>query len=371
MFNQSHSASRARVAALVVALLAGVSLVAVAAETKAGALERFETATTRVVFSRPLVQTESWQTVTVETGKMPGFREQTQVRYRNPGGTLAEFDPPLDMGEKVRFAYTRDTDLAILFKDADKPWDPKNVQRIATSLDYMPTGFFRQVGPILARRQGDAHLGPLPMKNAAAYACPWIGRGLWIADGTFAGSNIDPWMGPDLAEYATITPEAIFVHELGHMADYNGRHRKLANKDDTDFKGISWRRVPVLNVKRPESQGTFVSDYASTQPAEDFAESIAAYVFHPKQLQKASPEKYDYIKKYVFDDWEAKDQFGPLKPMYPVRRPAPRKVEASVNAPAGPVTTAMPPRTTETPAAPEQPSRGPGILDLLEDIERQ
>jgi len=45
---------------------------------------------------------------------------------------------------------------------------------------------------------------------------------------------------------------------------------------------------------------TFCSHYGSTNPGEDFAESVSAYRFNPSLLKAASVEKYQFIKEHVF-----------------------------------------------------------------------
>ncbi len=45
---------------------------------------------------------------------------------------------------------------------------------------------------------------------------------------------------------------------------------------------------------------TFCSHYGSTNPGEDFAESVSAYRFNPSLLKAASLEKYQFIKEHVF-----------------------------------------------------------------------
>ena len=49
-----------------------------------------------------------------------------------------------------------------------------------------------------------------------------------------------------------------------------------------------------------ESPNKIVSEYGQVNPAEDFAESMAAYRYNPLALLKANPEKYDFLKDKVF-----------------------------------------------------------------------
>jgi hypothetical protein len=43
-----------------------------------------------------------------------------------------------------------------------------------------------------------------------------------------------------------------------------------------------------------------ISRFGQTNPSEDFAESITAYRYNPKELKKIAPEKYNFIKNKIF-----------------------------------------------------------------------
>jgi hypothetical protein len=60
----------------------------------------------------------------------------------------------------------------------------------------------------------------------------------------------------------------------------------------------------------------FVSGYAATNPAEDFAESVSGYRFNPKRLQAIAPEKYEFLKQTVFDGLEFLNEAGCSNPKY-------------------------------------------------------
>ena len=47
-----------------------------------------------------------------------------------------------------------------------------------------------------------------------------------------------------------------------------------------------------------------VSEYGKTSPAEDFAESVVHYRYSPSFLKTRCPEKYNYIKDFVFNQVE-------------------------------------------------------------------
>jgi hypothetical protein len=48
----------------------------------------------------------------------------------------------------------------------------------------------------------------------------------------------------------------------------------------------------------------FVSNYAKTNSAEDFAEAVSTYLLQPHKLKKLDPNKYNFVKTYVFGGQE-------------------------------------------------------------------
>lgn len=52
------------------------------------------------------------------------------------------------------------------------------------------------------------------------------------------------------------------------------------------------------------SSNEYITAYAATSAAEDFAECYSAYVNDPELLQKVTPDKYDFLRDQVFDGRE-------------------------------------------------------------------
>lgn len=73
------------------------------------------------------------------------------------------------------------------------------------------------------------------------------------------------------------------LHEIGHSVDMQG--------------GLAGS-IPGLHPSNsaPFGQDPFVSDYAATQPAEDFAESFRVFHQNPDQLRQLNPEKYSALQ---------------------------------------------------------------------------
>ncbi|MFN3995587.1 MAG: hypothetical protein ACK4GR_03535, partial [bacterium] len=81
------------------------------------------------------------------------------------------------------------------------------------------------------------------------------------------------------------TLEYVLTHEIGHTVDLGFKFVPLNYKS-------SWFIVP----KYPWGIKNFVSSYAESSSAEDFAESFAHFFLDPQKLQKTSPYKYHFIK---------------------------------------------------------------------------
>ena len=99
--------------------------------------------------------------------------------------------------------------------------------------------------------------------------------------------------------FSDMKKKYVVTHELGHNVA-----TKLGDLDDSkEWLNISgWEGLKdKWTVKKKD---TFVSEYAKTNPAEDFAESFTAYRFNPHLLKLVSPEKYSFMKKYVYQGIE-------------------------------------------------------------------
>ena len=94
-------------------------------------------------------------------------------------------------------------------------------------------------------------------------------------------------------------------HELGHIVAKN------TNGLDSDPKWLrlgSWAKKdpndPISEYTIASSTAYFVSAYARTNPFEDFAETFREYRYHGSSLKAYAPEKYAFMKNYVFDGLE-------------------------------------------------------------------
>ncbi len=115
---------------------------------------------------------------------------------------------------------------------------------------------------------------------------------------------------------------AVLIHEMGHVVDLglmegvdgdtnafqDGKRPVLSDDPSVLFYEISW--VSNYDFSEGIHGYSFVSQYAASDPFEDFAESYAAYVLHGEMFREFASsneelaEKYEFLKTYVFDGVE-------------------------------------------------------------------
>ena len=85
---------------------------------------------------------------------------------------------------------------------------------------------------------------------------------------------------------------ARLTHEIAHIVDVKNGGLSRA----PEWEGLSdWRSTK--HGLLPANLKEMLSRRALWGPAEDFAETFAAYRFSPKRLKQKSPKKYNYMKK--------------------------------------------------------------------------
>lgn len=115
------------------------------------------------------------------------------------------------------------------------------------------------------------------------------------------------------AEFNRIEKAQIIFHEFSHNWG-NVRHAEkyqserwqvLSQWQEGDGEDVY--TSGLLPAETP--RGAWVSLYGQKNPAEDFAEAVAAYRFVPFRLKAISPAKYNFIKEQVFNgtDFENAD----------------------------------------------------------------
>lgn len=103
----------------------------------------------------------------------------------------------------------------------------------------------------------------------------------------------DGWENLGL-EGQTGRKDYVVTHELAHVL---GESLQLHERQEwLDLSG--WRETE--DGPQHEGEHHFISGYSMTNPKEDFAETLAAYRYSPQALQAIVPQKYRFMKKYVF-----------------------------------------------------------------------
>lgn len=98
----------------------------------------------------------------------------------------------------------------------------------------------------------------------------------------------------------------VYLHEVGHCVDMN------IGLDPQPSDSSDW--VSLSRLLQQSADGTihypgeapegFVSGYAATSYAEDFAETFAHYRLRPEKTRTRVTAKYEYLKKHVFNGRE-------------------------------------------------------------------
>ncbi|MCD6109650.1 putative zinc-binding metallopeptidase [bacterium] len=106
---------------------------------------------------------------------------------------------------------------------------------------------------------------------------------------------------------------SVLVHEMGHVVDtglYTGNswygksefmdgNIPIYNDDlSLRFYKITWENDKKL--KKGAKESDFVSEYAMTDPFEDFAETYNFYILHGKQFREMTEFDRSLMRKYLF-----------------------------------------------------------------------
>ncbi len=235
------------------------------------------------------------------------LRKLTQIPERKPGSIcvwcrdLSEqktYNVPADcksvicaakaaFGEKegLRMLYLMDrfgfNSSADIFKNSS-PWKADELDQAIKTMREMPSFMF-----------------PLdPNQKFTHYT-----RGTGQTRGSLeiiANASMEFYSGFDHLESNDIR-SYIFVHEWGHNLGSDLKiytSKEWLDLSDWVDKGGQW------TLGNPKA---VISNYAKTNPSEDFAESIATYRYNPQLLLAINPEKYKFIKEVVFQGIEYLD----------------------------------------------------------------
>jgi len=131
------------------------------------------------------------------------------------------------------------------------------------------------------------HLLPLDENRS----CTRLHKDYTLGLGVLANATIT--FANDWNNYGPGLMEATVLHEMAHNF---GSDKKIDESKD-------WLAASGWTQKGEEwvaTKDNFVSDYAASNPHEDFAETTVAYRYDPEKLKRLSPEKYKILKDKVF-----------------------------------------------------------------------
>ncbi len=177
--------------------------------------------------------------------------------------------------------------------DRGKRWSKKDAERVASAFDRLPDALLRPASDWKVRWYRDpVTTGRGGEKKPDASATTVVEKA-WISmsDTLFKKGREDKC-------YSTVT------HELGHVIQYALRSSNpyvaralVASLGTPGFTSISWTLAATDGLK---SYNGFVSDYARSGNREDFAESVEFYWLNPRELERANPRKYRFMRDEVF-----------------------------------------------------------------------
>lgn len=202
-------------------------------------------------------------------------------------------------GESERFGglYNPFTNRAMLFDRASTPADASLAEVKAREADLRGTML--------------QELGHAWQIRSASRANP----GVW---GVLTGILGIVWQKPDfLSEWArisgwTVKPAWSLASLFGERATPNLGNGSTA-MTDVSFS-LFGKQIRLGNLTDleydPAKKETFVSEYARTDPYEDFADSVIAYFADPEVLRRRSPEKYAFMRDRVMGGKEYMNAYG-------------------------------------------------------------
>jgi hypothetical protein len=216
------------------------------------------------------------------------------------------------MNIKAKTGYSLSLDQSINQGKADQIWSAKEVREMDSMASKMPPELRNLPRLSEFERQGDHLRGHGHGTHVAAYASPGYGGAGSAQLVTYdAGlSNLTNGKNP----YEVVSwPQEVFIHELCHHHDYKGYYAtnfsgSTSSQKESAFRKISgWKEVTDDKGRsswKPSEEAKFVSGYARSNPAEDYAESCMNYILHPQELKSKAPEKYAYMKEFHFKNKE-------------------------------------------------------------------
>ncbi len=216
----------------------------------------------------------------------------------------------------AKSGYVLSLDQTINQNMADQIWSAKEVRELDAAASKMPKQIRSLPHLKSIERMADGYRKSFHTGGVAAFASPEISgykKAELVMYDSALGGTITKGSSYDQASW----PQEVLIHEICHHYDFKGYYATNEGTMTTEQKGSAFSALSGWKEKTGKNGGTtwvhndkaqFVSSYASTQPAEDFAETCANYILYPNVLAKKAPSKYAYMKNSVFAGNEFKDK---------------------------------------------------------------
>jgi hypothetical protein len=195
-------------------------------------------------------------------------------------------------------------------RDEDYLFDANEWKAFWLQAHLLPKSMLRM--PSLSTLHRVPH-GFMPPEWSASGTCGWA-LGYWKSGIILLGDRCLVLNRSNVHDQSEFFYEAT-THEIAHrLSSWNfvtGQWGPATSLDqDPEFLALSnWgieELVPqdgsrVVRRWKSGSNAKFVSLYAGTSPAEDFAESVGHFRTHPNESLNSTPEKYQFVKNRIFD----------------------------------------------------------------------
>ena len=193
--------------------------------------------------------------------------------------------------------YIVSADQQLNPKNKPQLFSPSEIRTMDKAIRKLPPSMLHMPGLKNIYRVTDGHRHHSHGATTAAYADKF-NESIVAYEGCLSGNN-----------------QTNIIHEIAHHHDFknadffsiyfssNESWRNLSGWD-TGSTSLNINNGTIEKKYSHRENKQFVRDYAATNPAEDYAESIAYYIENGSYLKTLDPEKYAFLKKHVFEGKE-------------------------------------------------------------------
>jgi hypothetical protein len=207
---------------------------------------------------------------------------------------------------KAKTGYFLSIDQTINQGLGEQIWSAAEVQELEAAADKLPRNLQNMKLKKIERYADGLRIATHGLSTAAFAST--------VPELKFYDSGAKGKPTGDNSYTSTSWPQEVLIHELCHHHDFkymDSNYNLISEKRGSIFGKLSqWKEKTNIDGQTHWIHGDnvhFVSSYAASSPAEDYAETCMNYILHPFVLEDKAPEKYAYMKKYLFKEKEFKD----------------------------------------------------------------